>query len=373
MYDVNGKRMENIGVVLNPWRVLIYKKNCVLEEEAVDDARLIGTTSVQFVPVLGTATFDNLRVTGDVKSCQFGFDIISPSDNKVSTVTSKDFVFVEEGEPTPSTTVKMTSTTTAPTTTTTTTTSTTTTTTSTTTTSTTSTATSTTTAPKKNLSTTTITSSTTTTTSSTTSTTTTATKVTTTAPKNTMTTKSAEGGSECENVEGDPFDKRQKWNSDCSNVCLADCNGENEVCKDISRCEGTESDPTYAICDDGCTCDIKNMPKTWDINPENFVSSECDATGMQIRMNKCVINRFGFKLKDLFLNGPITSSNFENLDSSDKNSCRGRIAYENGPEYIFRIDRQFSDCNTMVKNDGTHVTYENALQSKSSEAASNVK
>ena len=74
------------------------------------------------------------------------------------------------------------------------------------------------------------------------------------------------------------------------------------------------------------------------------------------------MNKFGFKLADVFIHGKHRTNDFTNLDSSVKNSCRGAIEYDMGPEYVFKIDRSFSDCNTHVVHNDTHATYENAIQ-----------
>ena len=81
-----------------------------------------------------------------------------------------------------------------------------------------------------------------------------------------------------------------------------------------------------------------------------------------MRVNKCVLNRFGFTLKDLYIHGPNLTDDFSDLGMSADNNCRGRIDYENGAEYVFKVDRTFSDCNSLVSHNDSHVTYDNAIQ-----------
>ena len=105
------------------------------------------------------------------------------------------------------------------------------------------------------------------------------------------------------------------------------------------------------------------VPSTRNIDPASYMAVTCDGTGLEMRVNKCILNRFGFKLADLFINGPDLATDFSELDVSTENNCRGAIEYSNGPEYVFRVDRTFSDCATRVTNNGTHVTFDNAVQS----------
>ena len=98
MYDQDDLLMENVGVVTNPWRVLTFQSDCV--ETGPVGASVDGTTSVEFRPAVGTATFDNLIVHGDVTSCKFTFTISDPSDSSVAQVQSAAVTFLpprEEG------------------------------------------------------------------------------------------------------------------------------------------------------------------------------------------------------------------------------------------------------------------------------------
>jgi len=89
----------------------------------------------------------------------------------------------------------------------------------------------------------------------------------------------------------------------------------------------------------------------------------CKSDSIELRMNKCVINKFGFTLKDLYINGPAKTSTFDDLETSVNNNCRGALGFDNGPEYVFKIDRSFSDCKTEKGTDEDGLaTYKNAIQ-----------
>ena len=107
---------------------------------------------------------------------------------------------------------------------------------------------------------------------------------------------------------------------------------------------------------------MESVPNPTEINPADYILATCDGSGMEMRINKCILNRFGFRLADLYIHGPDKTEDFEELAVSADNNCRGALEYNNGPEYVFRIDRAMSDCNTRVTNNGTHATYDNAIQ-----------
>jgi len=107
---------------------------------------------------------------------------------------------------------------------------------------------------------------------------------------------------------------------------------------------------------------MSSVPEMRDIDPADYITATCDSSGMEVRINKCILNQFGFSLSDLYINGPEKTDHFSSLESSKDNHCRGRMEYGNGPEYAFRIDRTFSDCATKIENNGTHAIYDNAIQ-----------
>merc|ERR1712062_13082 len=92
------------------------------------------------------------------------------------------------------------------------------------------------------------------------------------------------------------------------------------------------------------------------------MGSICTPSSIEVRMNKCVMNAYGFRLEELYINGPNPTDDFSNLGSSTDNNCRGQLGYDNGPEYVFKIDRTLGDCGTAVGKDGVYATYNNAIQ-----------
>jgi hypothetical protein len=110
---------------------------------------------------------------------------------------------------------------------------------------------------------------------------------------------------------------------------------------------------------------MTEVPPQTEINPEDFVSAQCSSGSLEVRINKCVMNRFGFTLSDLYINGPDPTDDFSALETSASNNCRGKIGYANGAEYVFSIDRNFGDCGTVIEANGTHNTYSNAIQGSS--------
>ena len=72
------------------------------------------------------------------------------------------------------------------------------------------------------------------------------------------------------------------------------------------------------------------------------------------------MNKSGFTLAGLIVNGP--NPNALSPHPSSGNTCRGKLDYANGPEYVFSIERNLSDCATHVETNSTHVTYRNAIQ-----------
>ena len=271
MYDQDDVLMENVGFVGNPWKVLVFMTDTVGTNGAVD-----GTSSADFAPAIGTATFDNLIIQGEVESSKFTFRISDPSDNSVADIVSDVVTFLppqEEGE--------------------------------------------------------------------------------------------------CVPDEGLPFDRKESWSPTCDYVCLSPCSDLSSLggasqsgptCNDVATCDGGDGS-TFATCtDSGCGCNMTAVPSAMDIDPASYITATCDGTGLEMRINKCILNRFGFKLADLYINGPDATEDFSSLAVSTDNNCRGALEYNNGPEYVFRIDRTFSDCATSVTNNGTHATYNNAIQ-----------
>ena len=72
------------------------------------------------------------------------------------------------------------------------------------------------------------------------------------------------------------------------------------------------------------------------------------------------MNKLGFKLENLFLNG--ADKHYSGpIRDSDKNSCLGRLDYETGTNYVFAVSG-LTDCGTRSTTNSTHIVIENAIQ-----------
>ena len=78
-------------------------------------------------------------------------------------------------------------------------------------------------------------------------------------------------------------------------------------------------------------------------------------------MNKCVMNYLGLTLNNFYINGPTKTSDHTNLETSATNTCRGKLGYGNGPEYVFTIDRNGPDCKIEAGADGGEATFKNGV------------
>ena len=261
------------------------------EDEEPETPSLDGETVVEFTPGSGLAIFDNLVFKGDLASTRLKFSITFPSDVEIdSLITEMEIVFVPEME------------------------------------------------------------------------------------------------AECIVEEGGGFDRKLSFTEGCTKVCMAPCSDMTVgmvTCNKMKTCSGTEEGrETFGVCkvdDDGlstCACDMDSVPRVNNLNAKEYLSVQCDAGSLEIRVNKCAMNKYGFSLTELFLHGPdrlsanevgdllLASSQAEDEEESDSsivdglkatdlNDCRGEIAFDNGPEYVFKIDRRLSDCNTkMEASDG---------------------
>jgi len=170
---------------------------------------------------------------------------------------------------------------------------------------------------------------------------------------------------ECHIYEGENFDRKITMTANCDYVCLTPCIDLSNLggdsigpqCNDVSSCEAN----TFSSCADGCNCDMESVPDLTTLKATDFMTTQCSAETIEVRLNKCVMNKFGFTLKDLFVNGPQKTDNFTNLETSINNNCRGALAFDNGPEYAFKIDRTFSDCKTEKGFLNGQATYKNAI------------
>jgi hypothetical protein len=176
---------------------------------------------------------------------------------------------------------------------------------------------------------------------------------------------------ECVVEEGQGFDRKVSMTETCDHVCLAPCfdlgglggGAVGPECNTVTTCEGGIENPTYGTCAEGtCGCNMTEVPDIKSMNPADYMTAVCSAGAVELRMNKCVINAYGFTLKDLYINGPTKSEDFTSLDSSTHNSCRGKLAFDNGPEYVFKIDRTLTDCATDKGSEEGFAVYKNAVQ-----------
>ena len=135
-------------------------------------------------------------------------------------------------------------------------------------------------------------------------------------------------------------------------MCLTSCNdlsflGVKSVieCSAVSTCEGTPERPTHATCgDQGCVCD-EVLPPLSQLNPADYMSVvTCTSSMVEFRANKCVLNKAGFYLDDLYVNGVERAETEADLVSG----CRGQLIYDNGPQYVFVVNRNQSECMATV-------------------------
>ena len=94
------------------------------------------------------------------------------------------------------------------------------------------------------------------------------------------------------------------------------------------------------------------------VDLNDYFIIECSPTGLELAVSKCLLNKSNFFLSNLVIN-----SQPGDLESPD-NNCLGELQYANGPQYVFKIQNSFSDCNTVVTHNNTHIVYENAIQGK---------
>ena len=110
------------------------------------------------------------------------------------------------------------------------------------------------------------------------------------------------------------------------------------------------------------------IPDLSTLTREDYINElTCTKDKIEIRLNKCLLNKAGLHLKELYLNGPdIDFDTFDSLGSSSTNNCRGKLSYANGPEYVFTISStlddsgSLTDCKTLF--DAQAKTYKNAVQ-----------
>ena len=170
-------------------------------------------------------------------------------------------------------------------------------------------------------------------------------------------------GGTCEPVEGTGFDKQEMWDGTCSRICTLPCETFGNLINPTPTCmtrETSECGAFSACTDSGCDCDLDAMPRSHLLDPAQYVQHSCGPSGMAVKINKCVMHKFGFRLEDLAING-IDPEYDGPLKSSDVNTCLGKLDYSDGSDYTF-IMIGADDCGTVKTFTDTHVTYENAVR-----------
>ena len=153
----------------------------------------------------------------------------------------------------------------------------------------------------------------------------------------------------------------------CDYLCLTPCNdligndGDSEIGPQCYDAESACDSSVFATCDNGCKCDLNSIDLNT-LKATDFMSTVCTERFIDVRVNKCVMNKLGLTLNDLYVNGPDQTTNFTNLETSLNNNCRGQLSFLNGPEYTFKIDRTFSDCKTQKGTVNGMATYKNSIQ-----------
>lgn len=86
----------------------------------------------------------------------------------------------------------------------------------------------------------------------------------------------------------------------------------------------------------------------------------CSPTEFKLSVNKCAFENARFNNpENAYLAGP----DFVDMPEIDANATNQCVPVLDGDNYIFTITDDIEDCGTSVNNNGTHVTYENAVQS----------
>ena len=185
-----------------------------------------------------------------------------------------------------------------------------------------------------------------------------------------MSSVNASEDGECEISEGGGFDQKVLMTDECDFVCLTPCNElldepvdtpQTEIGPQCYDAESACDASVFATCDNGCHCELDSIDLN-SLNATDYMSTFCNEQIIEVRVNKCVMNKLGLTLNDLYINGPDKTNDYSNLETSLNNNCRGQLSYLNGPEYAFKIDRTFSDCKTQKGTEGNMATYKNSIQ-----------
>ena len=96
---------------------------------------------------------------------------------------------------------------------------------------------------------------------------------------------------------------------------------------------------------------------TGDETVHDSASVACNASGMTVTIPKCAFdNMRNLDVSSAFLNGPKSDGNTSNAGGDE---CKGSLV---GDDYIFTS--AVGTCGNKIANNGTHMTYSNAIQAQ---------
>jgi len=169
-------------------------------------------------------------------------------------------------------------------------------------------------------------------------------------------------GDTCEVDEGLIYDLDEMWGDNCTRLCTLPCQKFDGLIEIAPSCSERAEDTCgiHSECQNtGCECGLDSMKEPYHLADEDFngVAYKCTNESMAVYLDKCVLNRFGYKLTDLAIIGYDTSGV---LQSSITNTCLGKVNYAHGTSYLFEIIG-FEDCGTDISSNGTHTTYKSKI------------
>ena len=80
-----------------------------------------------------------------------------------------------------------------------------------------------------------------------------------------------------------------------------------------------------------------------------------DPQGFEVRINRCVLNKFGFTLKDLYINGPETTDDHSSLDISQNNKIVTKKELSFNDKNIYDLKINYNSNIAGPKNIVVHV------------------